>query len=70
MNMNKVNFDMENLPDDPAELKKIILAYSTELTELKNDNIKLSETVKLYRFKLFGKKSENLPKIDHPGLCR
>lgn len=51
----------DELPDDVTLLKNII-------NNLKNENIILNETIKIYQFKLFGRKSENLPKIEQPGL--
>lgn len=59
--MIEADINIDVLPNDPQKLKNIII-------ELRNDNIKLSETIKIYKFKLFGRKSENLPKAEQPGL--
>jgi len=60
--------DIDKLPENPEELKKIIYKFSNENANLKNNIIILNETIKIYQFKLFGRKSENLPKIEQPGL--
>ena len=59
--MNESGISIENLPDDPTELKKLI-------SNLKSEVIILKETIKIYQFKLFGRKAENLPKEEQPGL--
>jgi transposase len=74
--MNGIDINIDNLPDDPAELKNYFLDYITNLKKeynhlvdsLKVDILKLNETIKIYQFKLFGRKSENLPKNEQPGL--
>jgi transposase len=66
--MVKTEANIEILPDDPVELKRIIHKYQSELTDLRGDIIRLTETIKIYQFKLFGRKSENLPKEEQPGL--
>ena len=66
--MNEADISIKKLPDDPDELKKIIIQYSKNISNLKNNIIVLNETIKIYQFKLFGRKSENLPKIEQPGL--
>lgn len=60
--------NIDKLPDDPEELKKIIREYSKSNLNLKSDIIILKETIKIYQFKLFGSKSERLPKEEQPGL--
>ena len=60
--------NIKELPDNSVELKEIIQDYQNENIELKSDNIKLAETIKIYKHMLFGRKSENLPQIDQPGL--
>lgn len=60
--------NIDILPNDPAELKSIIHKYRSEVEDLRSDIIRLSETIKIYQFKLFGRKSENLPKEEQPGL--
>ena len=59
--MIETNIKADALPDNPEELKKIII-------DLKFDIFKLNETIKIYQFKLFGRKSENLSKEEQPGL--
>jgi transposase len=59
--MIEADIKTEKLPDDVKVLKNII-------SNLRSDIIILNETIKIYQFKLFGKKSENLPKIEQPGL--
>jgi transposase len=66
--MNESGISIENLPDDPTLLKKLILKYSNDNSSLKSEVIILKETIKIYQFKLFGRKAENLPKIEQPGL--
>ena len=66
--MNEVEINIDKLPDDPEELKKIITQYSKSNQNLKSDIIILKETIKIYQFKLFGRKSEKLPKEEQPGL--
>ena len=59
--MSNTDINIDNLPDDINKLKEMIIG-------LKSDNIRLSETIKIYQFKLFGRKSEKLPKEENPGL--
>src|SRR4030042_1927691 len=66
--MNKASINIDKLPENPDELKKIIYKFSNENANLKNNITILNETIKIYQFKLFGRKSENLPKIEQPGL--
>jgi len=56
------------LPNDPEELKKIILKKDSIITNLQFDIFKLNETIKIYQHKLFGRKTEKLPQEEQPGL--
>src|SRR4030043_1515554 len=71
-NMKVEDIDITKLSDNPEELKTIILNLKNEhikkVGELNFDIFKLNETIKIYQFKLFGRKSENLPKEEEPGL--
>lgn len=59
--MSKTDINIEKLPDDIAKLKSMII-------DMRGDIIRLSETIKIYQFKLFGRKSEKLPKEEQPGI--
>src|SRR4030043_558890 len=71
-NMKVEDIDITKLSDNPEELKTIILNLKNEhikkVGELNFDILKLNETIKIYQFKLCGRKSENLPKEEEPGL--
>ena len=66
--MNKPDINVEKLPDDISELKKIIHQFQSQIIDMKGDIIRLTETIKIYQFKLFGRKSEKLPKEEQPGI--
>ena len=59
----------------PEDLWKRFIELSAENARLRNenhtlagDNVRLSETIKIYQLRLFAKKSEKLPKEQQPGL--
>lgn len=77
--MIETDISIKNLPDNYSELKKHFIEYASTVSkqqekynqsidELKLDIFRLQETIKIYQFKLFGKKSEKLPKAESPGL--
>jgi len=61
-----MGIDKNNLPDDPGQLKKMLLALSEEHSSLKEEHSHLEEKYKSLQRQLYGKKSEKLsPKDEH-----
>jgi transposase len=50
-----------NLPDDPEELRRLVLALTQEVSQLKAHQNSLQETIRLLLHKRFGAKSEKYP---------
>ena len=61
-----MNIDKNNLPDDPEQLKMMLLDLSEEHTSLKEEHSHLQEKYKSLQRMLYGKKSEKLtPEDEH-----
>lgn len=57
--------NITNQRESSTNLKK---EFTFAIESLQSDIMRLNETIKLYRHKLFGRHSENLPKAEQPGL--
>jgi len=57
--------NITNLRESATNLKK---EFTFTIESLQSDIMRLNETIKVYRHKLFGRHSENLPKAEQPGL--
>ncbi len=61
-----MNVDSNNLPDDPEQLKEIIVNLSNENLKLESEHTYLQEKYKSLQRELYGKKSEKLtPEDEH-----
>ena len=59
-----MSIDKNNLPDDPEQLKMMLLDLSEEHTSLKEEHSHLQEKYKSLQRMLYGKKSEKLTPED------